>query len=161
MNKIVSQLNDIGYYVGPVVADESPLEPGVFLIPGGAVDVEPPMIPEGKVARWERGWIFETVTESVEQEETVELTPEEVLMNWRDTVEVSRFQARAALFQAGLLEDIETFIASSEDRFIKIAWEDAAVFKRNSPTVLSLQFVLNLTDEQLDDLFRFALTISA
>ncbi|WP_211226433.1 hypothetical protein [Azonexus hydrophilus] len=161
MNKIVSQLNDIGYYVGPVVADESPLEPGVFLIPGGAVDVEPPMIPEGKVARWENGWIFETVTESAEQEETVELTPEEVLMNWRDTVEVSRFQARAALFQAGLLEDIETFIASSEDRFIKIAWEDAAVFKRNSPTVLSLQSVLNLTDEQLDDLFRFALTISA
>lgn len=38
MEKIVSQLDVDGFLVGPVVADESPLEPGVFLIPGGAID---------------------------------------------------------------------------------------------------------------------------
>jgi hypothetical protein len=51
-HKIVSQLDDDGYYVGPVVADESPLEPGVFHIPGGAVDVEPVEVPEGKLAKF-------------------------------------------------------------------------------------------------------------
>ena len=75
---------------------------------------------------------------------------------------VSRFQARAALLQAGLLGDIETYMADpATDPFVRIAWQDAQVFKRNSPTVLSLQPLLGLTDEQLDDLFRFAATIEA
>lgn len=76
--------------------------------------------------------------------------------------EVSRFQARAALLQAGLLDDIEAYMADpATDPFVKLAWQDAQVFKRNSPTVLSLQPLLGLTDGQLDDLFRFAATISA
>ena len=76
--------------------------------------------------------------------------------------EVSRFQARAALMQSGLLEDIETYMADpATDPFVRIAWQDAQVFRRNSPTVLSLQPLLGLTDGQLDDLFRFAATIEA
>ena len=50
--KTVYQTNFQGLYVGPVIASESPLEPGVFLIPGGCVDVAPPEAPEGKVACW-------------------------------------------------------------------------------------------------------------
>ena len=76
--------------------------------------------------------------------------------------EVSRFQARAALLQAGLLDDIEAYMADpATDPFVRLAWQDAQVFKRNSPTVLSLQPLLGLTDGQLDDLFRFAATIVA
>lgn len=75
---------------------------------------------------------------------------------------VSRFQARAALLQAGLLGDIETYMADpATDPFVRIAWQDAQEFRRNSPTVLSLQPLLGLTDGQLDDLFRFAATIEA
>lgn len=57
--KIVSQLNHDGFFVGATVADASPLEPNVFLLPGGAIDVPPPEVPDGKVARWANGWIFE------------------------------------------------------------------------------------------------------
>ena len=59
MKKIVSQLNHAGFFVGPTDADASPLEPNVFLLPGGALDVPPPDVPAGKVARWANGWIFE------------------------------------------------------------------------------------------------------
>ena len=59
--KIVSQLDANGYFVSPVIAYDSPLEEGVFLIPGGAVDVEPPVIPEGQRARWQGGWVFEVI----------------------------------------------------------------------------------------------------
>ena len=52
MSKTVSQLNAEGFYVGPVEADESPAEPGVFHIPGGAVDHAPITVPEGQRARW-------------------------------------------------------------------------------------------------------------
>lgn len=48
MEKISSQLDADGYFVGVVIADESPLEPGVFLIPGGAVDLPPPEAVAGK-----------------------------------------------------------------------------------------------------------------
>lgn len=57
--KTVSQLNPDGYFVFPVRADESPLEPGVFLIPARAIDVPPPQVPTGKRARWVGEWVFE------------------------------------------------------------------------------------------------------
>jgi hypothetical protein len=87
---------------------------------------------------------------------------EEVLAQWRDQAEVSRFQGRAALLQAGYLADVEAYMTQPDtDPFIKLAWQDAQVFRRNSPTVAQLQELLNLSSTQLDDLFRFAATISA
>ena len=60
--KTISQLDDEGVFVGPVVADESPLEPGVFLIPARAVDATPPTVPAGKLARWNgEKFIFENL----------------------------------------------------------------------------------------------------
>lgn len=52
---IVYQTNSNGVYLGPTEADPSPLEPGVWLIPGGCVDFEPPTIPDGHVAVWDGG----------------------------------------------------------------------------------------------------------
>ena len=57
--KVVSQLDAAGYYVGVTFADESPLEPGVFLLPGGAIDAPVPSVPEGKRAKWAGDWGFE------------------------------------------------------------------------------------------------------
>lgn len=46
--KTVYQLDDNGIYIGETVADESPLEPGVFLIPAGCVMDPPPVHVEGR-----------------------------------------------------------------------------------------------------------------
>ena len=72
----------------------------------------------------------------------------------------SRFQARAALHQAGLLAQVDTFVASA-DPFVQIAWTDAIEFRRNSPTIAAMAQGLGLTDEQVDDLFRVAMRIEA
>lgn len=50
--KLVYQTNHLGILVGAVKADESPLEPGVYMIPGGCVETAPPAIPEHKAAWW-------------------------------------------------------------------------------------------------------------
>lgn len=56
---LVYQTNELGIYVGPVIADESPLEPGVWLIPGGCVEIEPPQTSVDQVAVWQAGaWII-------------------------------------------------------------------------------------------------------
>lgn len=86
---------------------------------------------------------------------------EATLAYWRNTTEVSRFQAYAALFQAGYYDDINAYMDSTADPVQKMAWNTAQVFKRLSPTVLTLQPLLGLSDTELDDLFRFALTIEA
>lgn len=55
--KTVYQTDHLGIYTGTTVADESPLEPGVWLIPGGCVEVAPPPVPDKKAALWDgRKW---------------------------------------------------------------------------------------------------------
>ena len=60
MNQIqVCQLDAQGHFLDVTFADESPREPGVFLIPGGAVVADPPQVEPGKKARWSaNGWVY-------------------------------------------------------------------------------------------------------
>lgn len=74
---------------------------------------------------------------------------------------VSRFQARAALLSAGLLETVEAAIAGSGDALLKLAWADAQTFERASPTIAAMAGSLGLTDAQVDDLFQAASVITA
>lgn len=89
------------------------------------------------------GWIFEGNV-FYEPEAPLTTVPQEV----------TRFQARAALYQAGLLEQVESIVTQPEtDMMMKLAWQDALSFKRNSQFVLEMAKTLNMTDEQLDNLF--------
>jgi hypothetical protein len=75
---------------------------------------------------------------------------------------VSRFQARAALADAGLLSQVETLMADAATPLrTKLAWTDAQDFERSSPTVASMAAALGLTDTQLDQLFVTAKGIVA
>ena len=68
-------------------------------------------------------------------------------------------QARLALLQSGLLDDIDAAIAASTDRALKIEWEFATEFRRDWPALISMQPALGLTDPQVDDLFVLAATL--
>lgn len=72
---------------------------------------------------------------------------------------VSPFQAKVALMQAGVLNDVETLVNNS-DALIKMAWNEALEFKRHSPAVLYFAEQLNWTEEFLDGLFINAYSIS-
>jgi hypothetical protein len=68
---------------------------------------------------------------------------------------VSRLQAKAALFQAGLLSQVEAAI-SEADPIVQMAWADAIEFRRHSPVIIAMADELNLSEAQVDDLFRSA-----
>lgn len=75
---------------------------------------------------------------------------------------VSRFQARAALHGAGLLQGIEQLMSAPDiDPLMRLAWSDAQNFERQSPTLLALASALKLTAEQVDALFVQAAQIKA
>lgn len=65
--KEVIQLDRNGIFVGFSVADESPLEPGVLLMPADSVDVAPPTFKEGFCHRW-TGLAWEEI--KIEQSQT-------------------------------------------------------------------------------------------
>ena len=87
--KQVCQLDADGYFTNTTVADESPLEPGVYLIPGGAVEAPAPIIPEGQRAKWNGAWVFEDIPQPEPEVEPTPPTPEE-------RTEMARMQRHAA-----------------------------------------------------------------
>ncbi len=53
MQKRVYQTDDAGNLIGDVMADQSPLERNVWLIPAGAVTLAPPLTwPDNRWPRW-------------------------------------------------------------------------------------------------------------
>lgn len=92
--KAVYQTDQSGFFVGVVEADESPLEPGVFLIPAGCVEMPPPQIPAGMAARWVNGkWVLETIQVAPASPpepapEPEPQTPERVLKAFEDAIQL-------------------------------------------------------------------------
>jgi hypothetical protein len=75
---------------------------------------------------------------------------------------VTAFQAKAALLQAGLLDDVEALVNQDDTpRIIKLAWIEALHFERDSSTVATIAAALQLSDAQVDDLFINASSITA
>lgn len=68
-------------------------------------------------------------------------------------VKVSKAQAQLALFNAGLLDDLEVIILNHPYRPIRIWYESANEWRRDNPYVAALGPELGLTEEQIDALF--------
>lgn len=69
---------------------------------------------------------------------------------------VTMRQARLALLAAGLLPAVNAAVAAmpgAEGDAARIEWEFSGTVERNWPLVEALAVALNLTEQQLDDLF--------
>jgi hypothetical protein len=76
--KTVYQLDRDGVYLGETIAQESPLEPGVFLMPAGCIEHAPPPVKAGKFARWDGSWTVENIPEPPKPDEPPKLTEAEL-----------------------------------------------------------------------------------
>lgn len=70
---------------------------------------------------------------------------------------VTRRQAREALLNVGLLDDVDMAIAGiadeTERRRAEIYWMDSATFERNSAMLGQIAASIGLTDAEIDELF--------
>lgn len=82
----------------------------------------------------------------------------DALEAWRATAVVSRFQARVAMLDAGILADVEASLAGA-GVLAQMAWAEATEFRRNSPMIAEIAAGLGLSPEQVDDLFMAAAVV--
>jgi len=76
--------------------------------------------------------------------------------------EVSMRQARLALFQQGLLANVQTVIdglSEPQKTITQISWDYAQTVKRDDDLVKALSAQLGLSDADLDALFTLASTL--
>lgn len=112
--KVVFQTNHELVLVGTSLAEESPLEPGVWMIPGGCVELEPPAIPPGHRARFSSGtWLIEATPLPAVEPSGPELAPTPFVVQLKITTQ-------AYLDQTAQLNGYESLLAA-----ISYAEEDA------------------------------------
>ena len=86
-------------------------------------------------------------------------TAAQVLAEWREKTTVTAYQAKAALYNRGLLDDAEA-VALAAGGLTALAWTTATHFQRNAASIAALAPAIGITDpEDLDDLFREAAAI--
>lgn len=88
-------------------------------------------------------------------------TPPDLPEYIRDVVvpaSVGRYQLRAALLQMGLFDSVDAHLQQA-DALVRMTWIDAPEFSRDSELVSVISAFLELTSDQMDDVFIFASTI--
>jgi hypothetical protein len=72
---------------------------------------------------------------------------------------VSRLQAMVALQNAGLLQQVQNWI-TTQDATTQLIWQSATEFSRDSALLGKAAAALNLTEQQVDQLFAAAAQIN-
>ncbi len=92
----------------------------------------------------------------------VNKTEEELLQELeleRSKMELTKFQCRAILLQLGILDQVSEFFEQSQNKMWVLAWNEANYILRNSDLVKFAATQFNLSDEQLDNMFRTGMSI--
>ena len=146
-----------------------------FIPPVGYAEVQQTAMPEWKPTIetcvegapeldngvWKRSWVIEKIYSSLSEEATALAAHEaKALLSWREQTTCTPFQGRIALSNAGLLANVLTAIEGADEK-TKVAWEYALEWKRMSPMIATLGAALNITDAEIDDLFKAASQIVA
>ena len=105
---------------------------------------------------WEQRW--ELLEIPLEEREARALAEAEELSRRNFAIVVSPRQIRQALTKAGLRAQVEAAVANG-DQDLKDWWEFATTFERSNPLVINMGLALNVTTEELDNLFVLASTL--
>jgi hypothetical protein len=107
----VYQTDFDGFYIGETTAQESPLEPGVFLIPGGAYKAKPPSLSNGETAQIVDGaWVV--IPAPPAPEVVPEPTAAELLAAERAAKSMSKVQFLNEVATRGILTDADAIAAA-------------------------------------------------
>ncbi|AGR47754.1 tail fiber assembly like protein [Sinorhizobium phage phiM7] len=136
--------------IGADEADESPLEPGVYLIPAHATTIEPPEPLDGKyIVFLGNEWGYAEVPQ------TPPAPPVYVPPLPGEVTSVSARQFKLQLYYTGILEIVNGW-AQTQPVPVQLAYEYSSTFVKNDPMMRQGFTDLGFTEEQMDDFFNAA-----
>ncbi|CAH0343774.1 hypothetical protein [Rhizobium sp. CECT 9324] len=162
--KVYNYDPDTREYVGWSEADESPRQPGVWLIPAFSTDTPPPDQKSGFVRKFVNGaWIYsliepeETDPETPPDPEPIDpLTlPMDRLTFWlvAASAGVSKWSVRDRV--AGLPEET---VVQRRDKYEAIAWlEEAKQYRRYDLLLMTFAEAEGITSDMLDTLWKWGI----
>lgn len=131
-----------GEYIGESEADESPLEPGVFLIPAFATTIEPPPAVEGKKR------VFSNETWSLV--DIILPAPAPVMV-------ISALQGLKAIDHFGLATQYDAWANDPARTFLERAFiNKAQTWERDDATLTAAALALGISDAEIDAMFTWA-----
>ena len=96
----------------------------------------------------------EEIAAALEQQAIAELEQRRAGMS------CSKAQGKLALLEAGLLDEVEAYIAT-QPKAVQIEYADRQEWRRDWPTLVAVASARGLTDTKLDELFERAETFKA
>lgn len=114
-------------------------------------------VEDGNVVFVETGAKFDALVAAGVNDYVEEGDPEPTLEELRAQMQCSPAQMRIALHRAGLLAQVQALADADPEALI--VWEYATVITRASPFIAALRGD-TFTEEQIDDLFAVASTVS-
>lgn len=125
--KTVYQTNSSGLFVGLAEADPSPMEPGVWLIPGGCVETPPPTYDFGLWPAW-NGEAWVAVPVDMSGESYVPETQEEIVATYTKAVD-DYVEARARALKYNGAAHLASYVSSTVPDWANeaqefVAWRD-------------------------------------
>lgn len=157
--KIVYQTDVNGMYAGEVEADESPLEPGVYLIPAGCVETAPPAPAPGYDRVWQAGaWVLvpQPVENASAARAAMSLTRRQVIIGMVTEGLLSAEEGVAMASSGAAPDAVAGLIAampSAKQIDARITLASFTVAERLDPIVAMFQAAGGLSDAQMDRFF--------
>jgi hypothetical protein len=146
-----------GSYINSSIADESPLEPGVILLPAHATIIEPPEAREGFYRRFVFGiWGYTPIDGPIEEEPTPEPIPIDPLSIPLERLDFWLVAAQAGVSKWSVRDRIAAMPEGVEKNAAIAYFEDAQVYRRDDPLLNAMALAEGITGEQLDTLWTWA-----